>query len=427
MPTVKPSSFRCDNCGALIDKITDAEKVVCAYCGTKYDVYTDDGQPTILEDLGEESSAAENEKVEKHQPLLRIEILEFKGVLWMAIFLYVGIILIGWSLSKVPGAGTVLLVPLSIWFLISIIGRFFSNAPQWMRNIGRWSLKNVFPMGLIWALLVISGAVAFIMRSQEPGAPEKQPGLAVTVTPSIPMAPGNTVLIQCADGETTQIREKCKETNTGKFFNFSGLVEEVSSNKEIKVKISVGNYAVVTSDRDIASGLGEGQVVEFFGMLENPGTGIMVSHKITKAQLGHASAAQLDAEEAKKPSIPEFVTERKAACQAYKAENNPIKQDQIFETYFKRVKRGIPIKSEIAEVDTISTNSDGEAYLEIETHYGSIAHRKKIGKKDKLYKIIAELNKGDKVTFNGKLFPQQDVIPFGGRKQSILCSLAGVN
>ncbi|MCK9463067.1 MAG: hypothetical protein M0R80_25875 [Proteobacteria bacterium] len=154
--------LRCANCGGLVDTGPDGGISTCAYCGAKY--YYDGS-----EFVGEDSAAAQKDGLIPPQPPTRsriwIEVKSFRSVMWLAAILYVAVVGIGWAASKIPSGGIILLAMLVLWFASALVGRLLPKPPSWVAQMSAWSLGNLFPMGLVWGLLVSSGISAILFSS----------------------------------------------------------------------------------------------------------------------------------------------------------------------------------------------------------------------------------------------------------------------
>jgi hypothetical protein len=70
---------------------------------------------------------------------------------------------------------------------------------------------------------------------------------------------------------------------------FRAEIDNIESNQTIEVKIDSGNYANIKLKEALpvnyVTGLNKGQIIEFAAEIESFGTGILVKHKLTNAQL----------------------------------------------------------------------------------------------------------------------------------------------
>jgi hypothetical protein len=97
---------------------------------------------------------------------------------------------------------------------------------------------------------------------------------------------GNKMIDKCADGMTYE-RKLCSEKSLGKRFVFNGSVYNVKSayKADIRLSTSEGNYADVVFRENVAARFRKGESIKFVGTLSFVGTGIIISHTITDADL----------------------------------------------------------------------------------------------------------------------------------------------
>jgi len=185
MVKVAELDVRCNNCGAIIEQNATGAVSTCQYCGARYHI-SDEG-------LGDEADeGAEGDNIGPSAPPKRsrfwIEVKDFRAAMWLAFLLYLGILGTGWLTSKIPAGGIVLLTLLTLWFAGALAGRLHPRPPSIVARVSAWSLGNLFPMGLVWGLLVSSGVVAIALAHETPAeekaAPGKIDGAAAVAVPS---------------------------------------------------------------------------------------------------------------------------------------------------------------------------------------------------------------------------------------------------
>jgi co-chaperonin GroES (HSP10) len=101
--------------------------------------------------------------------------------------------------------------------------------------------------------------------------------------PSASIPEGNRVIVDAAKGTTLQ-KERHKEANKGKTFEFGGEVTDVTSSNELDVQIDSGNHATVTFKNSVEH-LEKGVDIKFKAAIEEFGSGILTNHMLGNAEL----------------------------------------------------------------------------------------------------------------------------------------------
>lgn len=101
--------------------------------------------------------------------------------------------------------------------------------------------------------------------------------------PSGSITEGNRV-INDADKGTTLQKDRHKEANKGKTFDFEGEVTDVTDTHTLKVQLDSGNYATVSFLQPVDK-LEKGEQIKFKAKVEDFGTGIMIYHTLTNGDL----------------------------------------------------------------------------------------------------------------------------------------------
>lgn len=123
--------------------------------------------------------------------------------------------------------------------------------------------------------------------------------------------------------------------------------------------------------------------------------------------------------------IPDFVSDRSAACASYGEAANDIKRSAVFTEYFDgQPKKGRVVTDIIGTVESIDTPPGGDHVLiRVQTSIGEFSNndalqsglfgtgKRKIRKGSKLYRAIGELAEGAQIRFSGELVaPAKNVI-----------------
>jgi uncharacterized protein YxeA len=100
------------------------------------------------------------------------------------------------------------------------------------------------------------------------------------------MTDGNNMIARGADG-TSYNRSQCLENDLGKMFYFSGKIIDVLSPYRVKVSIftAESNFANVMFMEPVAGNMRKDQTIHFLGRLTDLGTGVIISHDISDAEL----------------------------------------------------------------------------------------------------------------------------------------------
>lgn len=193
MSNIAELDIRCNNCGALVTQDPGGAISSCAYCGAKYRISAnreandkfDPENMVTCENVVTPSTLA------KHRQF-RIDVKNFRGVLWLAMVLYLGVLGVGWMVSRVSVGGPALLSFLIALFAIAIVGRLHPKPPSFMARLSIWSFGNLFPMGVIWGLLINSGVVAILLARGVPLKTETFPSGNTTSTGTAMSSSTNT-------------------------------------------------------------------------------------------------------------------------------------------------------------------------------------------------------------------------------------------
>ena len=95
---------------------------------------------------------------------------------------------------------------------------------------------------------------------------------------------GNRVIAESSIGTSFQ-KEQYEKDNLGQTFNFVGMVQDVVSERAIIVMIDSRNYANVTFLKENVSNYGKGESIQFTAKIAEFGTGILIKHDLTDAEL----------------------------------------------------------------------------------------------------------------------------------------------
>ncbi len=101
--------------------------------------------------------------------------------------------------------------------------------------------------------------------------------------PSGSIPDGNRAIADAYKGTTLQ-KDRHKEANKGKTFNFEGEVEDVTDTYKVKIELDSGNYANVDF-KEAVDKLEKGSQIKFRATIEEFGTGILINHKLINAEL----------------------------------------------------------------------------------------------------------------------------------------------
>ncbi|MBW2536030.1 MAG: hypothetical protein JRI55_31350 [Deltaproteobacteria bacterium] len=147
---------RCGNCGAQLAPNPLAPAVVCGYCGTEY--------ATAAKPRRDASAMADVASI-KHRRGARSAVARrgtLKEALWTAIFLYLGVVFLGWLVSRIPSGGAVFLVLIAVAAGVVAAGKLFTSAPGPIVRGSRLVFENLTDAITLAILLVCSGVVAVV-------------------------------------------------------------------------------------------------------------------------------------------------------------------------------------------------------------------------------------------------------------------------
>ena len=101
--------------------------------------------------------------------------------------------------------------------------------------------------------------------------------------PSGSIPEGNRVIADADKGTTLQ-KDRHKEASKGKVFDFEGEVEDVTDTHTLTVEIDSGNHANVKFTEPVDK-LEKGTQIKFKAKIAEFGTGILINHELTNAEL----------------------------------------------------------------------------------------------------------------------------------------------
>lgn len=294
-----------------------------------------------------------------------------------------------------------------------------------------------FVMALCFGFVVIVVVACGEDKSPPTPAPVPVPALAPVFsatpapTPQRPSVQGNQVLITCADGETTAIKEACEKANVGKYFNFTGTVNNVESDSQVTVKINSGNNVDVRFAGSHSAGA-TGTKIEFWGKIDFVGTGILVSHRVTNARMGLATNSELEAAlqleenaraaaEAAKGPKPKYLLEREQACAEFEGESNAARQSRIFEGYARKNMNGIKVNGLEGTLSSLLIDAEGNAAIVVATAH--IEFPGTVERNTGAFKQLEKVSEGDRVKVTGRIQPLYNDLKAlaTSRERELLC------
>jgi hypothetical protein len=147
---------RCGNCGAQIVPNPLAPTVRCGYCGTEY--------ATAAKPRRNASAMAGVASI-RHRRGARSAVVRrgtLNEALWAAIVLYLGVICLGWLVSRIPTGGPVFLGLVVVAAGLVAVGRLVKGAPGPIVRGSRFVFENLTDGITLAILLVCSGVVAIL-------------------------------------------------------------------------------------------------------------------------------------------------------------------------------------------------------------------------------------------------------------------------
>jgi hypothetical protein len=269
MAKVTELDIRCNNCGALVEQAGPGAVSSCPYCGARYRITEEGLANEGFEGPGKDDAAF---AAPPKRARFWIEIEDFRGAMWLAFLLFLGVLTIGWLTSKVPGGGFLLLGLLAAWFTGALVGRLHHKPPSIVARVSAWSLGNLFPMGLVWGLLVSSGLVAIALAHETPAEEKAAPG-KINGAPAVAVPSAKSpAKLEIREAAPVIIDGTCATTpKTEGWFGIHRALVVPSTRAEVLAELpDAANRLLVIGDRIVRADLGADDTIRFTSVIGTP-------------------------------------------------------------------------------------------------------------------------------------------------------------
>ena len=148
--------IKCTNCGAMLQPNPLASSIKCGYCDTVHQL------ETVKTRTQSELSPLPSSEQVKVRMFQKGSFIRF---LWTVIFVYLGVVVLGWLVSKIPGSGISFLLLLFMAALIITLGRYWDMGPGFIIRASRWVFQRLEVCTTYFLLLLCVGVAALVWSS----------------------------------------------------------------------------------------------------------------------------------------------------------------------------------------------------------------------------------------------------------------------